>query len=398
MVDRDFPVLYSGGMSLLLGLECPECRETFKADQIQTICGTCDSPLLARYDLSRIAQQLKPEELKNRSKGLWRWRELLPAADPSHSIRLGEGDTPLLPLERIGRTLGLTSLLLKDEGLNPTGTFKSRGLSVAVSRAVELGIRDLVMPTAGNAGGALAAYCALAGVTAHVFMPADAPEVNKAEVLAHGAELHLVDGLLDEAGHSAAKQAREQGWFDVSTFKEPYRVEGKKTMGFELAESMEWALPDVLLYPTGGGTGLVGMWKAFEELEQLGWISSERPRMVSVQAEGCAPIVRAMKERAPRTSPWEAAETRAHGLRVPRVFADRLVLQVLRESRGTAVSVSEEDIDRAQSDLAEEEGILACPEGAATLAGLRHLVSEGWVASDDRVVLFNTGSGLKYLS
>lgn len=383
---------------MLLGLECPECRKTFQADQVQTICEACDSPLLAKYDLARIAKQLKPEGVKDRSKGLWRWRELLPASDPDRSIQLGEGDTPLLTLERVGKALGLTSLLLKDEGLNPTGTFKARGLTVAVTRAAELGIRDLVMPSAGNAGGALAAYSAHADAAAHVFMPADAPQVNKAEVRAYGAELHLVDGLLDEAGRAASGQAQLQGWFDVSTFKEPYRVEGKKTMGFELAESMEWALPDVILYPTGGGTGLVGMWKAFAELEGLGWIGSKRPRMVSVQAEGCAPIVRAMREDALRVRPWEHAKTKAHGLRVPRLFADRLVLRTLRESRGTAVSVSEEEIERAQTDLAQQEGILACPEGAATLAGLSHLISEGWVTKEDRIVLFNTGSGLKYLS
>jgi threonine synthase len=234
-------------------------------------------------------------------------------------------------------------------------------------------------------------------VKAHVFMPGDAPAVNKAEVRAHGACLHLVDGLLDEAGRAASKRGREEGWFNISTFREPYRVEGKKTMGFELAESLNWTLPNVILYPTGGGTGLVGMWKAFRELEELGWIGSSRPRMVSVQAEGCAPVVRAMQEGADRARTWEGAETRAHGLRVPNVFADRLILECLRKSRGTAVAVSEKDIAKAQADLAQEEGVLACPEGAATLAGLRTLADEGWISAGDQVVLFNTGSGLKYL-
>lgn len=390
-------MLYSDDMSLLLGLECPECQATFDAQHLQTICETCDSPLLARYDLARIAESVSTEEISLRSRGLWRWRELLPAAGPARSAQLGEGDTPLLPLEQIGRSLGLGSLLLKDEGVNPTGTFKARGLAVAVARAVELGVRELVIPSAGNAGGALAAYAAAAGVKAHVFMPGDAPAVNKAEVHAHGADLQLVDGLLDEAGRSASEHAREEGWFNISTFREPYRVEGKKTMGFEVAESLSWRLPDVILYPTGGGTGLVGMWKAFGELEELGWISSDRPRMVSVQAEGCAPIVRAMEEGAHRARPWQGAETHAHGLRVPHVFADRLILECLRDSQGAAVAVSEKDIAQAQADLAQKEGILACPEGAATLAGLRALASEGWISGSDQTVLFNTGSGLKYL-
>ncbi|MGD8814384.1 MAG: threonine synthase [Anaerolineales bacterium] len=385
-------------MSELLGLICPQCRNRFDASQIQSVCSNCDSPLLASYDTTKLAHRLDRDTLCERPAGIWRWAELLPVLDPTFRINLGEGDTPLLAIPRIAEEMGMETLLLKDEGVNPTGTFKARGLAVAVSRAMELGIRDFVIPTAGNAGAALAAYAARAGLNAHIFMPADAPRVNQVEASSAGADLHLVRGLIDQAGKQAAEQARLKEWFDVSTFKEPYRVEGKKTMGFELAEAMGWELPEVIVYPTGGGTGLVGMWKAFAELRQLGWINQAAPRFVSVQAAGCAPVVQAMDMGEERMQAWKDATTEAHGLRVPKPYADRLILQALRESGGKAVAVEEQEIKRAQSDLARREGILTCLEGAATLAGTRKLVQSGWLHKEERVVLFNTGSGLKYLS
>ncbi len=383
-------------MSTLTYLECPECGAHFEADKPQTFCPRCESPLLPRYDLDAASRALTPEAVASRPRGIWRWHEILPVRSAEHRITLGEGDTPLVEVPRLAREFGLEHVWVKDESQNPTATFKARGLVMAVSRALELGIREFVIPTAGNAGGALAAYAARAGVKAHVYMPADAPEVNKAEVAAAGADLVLVDGLISDAGKLAAEHARERGWWSVSTFKEPYRVEGKKTMGLEIAEAFGWHLPDVIIYPTGGGTGLVGMWKAFDELEALGWIGSERPRLVSVQSEGCAPIVRAFHEGAERARPWENAHTVAAGLRVPAAFADRLILRALRETNGTAIAVPDEEILAAQRLLAAEEGIFAAPEGAATVAALKKLVSSGWINAADTVVLFNTGSGLKY--
>jgi threonine synthase len=402
--ECEFAMNQSNGASALSHLICPECQGRFEADRLQTYCRDCQSPLLAVYDVQKLRQELTPDIVKGRQPGLWRWAELLPVRDPSNRLTLGEGDTPLLQAPRLAESLGLQKLFVKDEGINPTGTFKARGLAVAVARAMELGVRAFVIPTAGNAGGALASYAARGRVEAHVFMPQDAPTVNVEEVRAAGAELYLVNGLISDAAQAAtaaAKTAMEQGqgpWFDVSTFREPYRVEGKKTMGLELAEAFGWRLPHVIVYPTGGGTGLVGMWKAFDELEALGWIGPERPRMVSVQAEGCAPVVRAFETRAERIEPWDNASTLAAGLRVPAVFADRLVLKVLYESHGYAVSASDEEILKSQSQLAQMEGIFAAPEGAATLAGLQKLISQGWVKPDENVVLFNTGSGIKYIS
>jgi threonine synthase len=385
-------------MSYLIDLRCPECGETFSAETVQTFCHNCNAPLLPRYDLRRAAAELDREALSRRPRGMWRWRELLPVRDPANEVSLGEGDSPLLPLARIGARLGLARLTVKDESFNPTGTFKARGMAAAVSRARELGVHELVVPTAGNAGGALAAYAARAGLPAHVFMPQDAPRANALEARAYGAEVRLVPGLISDAGKLAAAEGAAHGWFDVSTFKEPYRVEGKKVMGYELAEHFGWELPEVVVYPTGGGTGLVGMWKAFDELEALGWLKrAQRPRMVSVQAAGCAPIVRAFEAGAARAAFFENAATLAAGLRVPGPFADRQILRALRESGGTAVAVSDAELLAAQKQLATEEGLFAAPEGAATLAGLARLVRQGWVRPDERVVLFNTGSGLKYL-
>jgi threonine synthase len=333
---------------------------------------------------------------------MWRWRELLPVYDPAHIVSLGEGDAPLLPLEQQGARLSLRNLFVKEEGKNPTGTFKARGLAAAVSKAKELGLSRLIIPTAGNAGGALAAYAARAVLQAVVVMPADTPRVNFLECQAAGAETVLVEGLISDAGQLAAQRAEREGWFDVSTFKEPYRPEGTKIMGYELAESFGWELPDVILYPAGGGTGLVGMWKAFAELAELGWLEGEsgrgkRPRMVAVQAAGCAPVVRAIETGAEGVEFWEGGETIASGLRVPKPFAGQLILEAIRESGGAALAVTDAELLSAQRRLAREEGIFAAPEGAATLAALEKLVERGWVRTEERIVVFNTGAGLKYL-
>jgi len=383
--------------SALTHLECPECGRKFKADRVQNICEDCRSPLLARYDMTKVAASVTRAQIAARPRGLWRWAELLPVRKESFRLTLGEGDTPLLPAPRLGKKYNLPHLFIKDESTNPTGSFKARGLCVAVARALELGCREFVIPTAGNAGGALAFYAARGGAEAHIFMPKDAPPANQKEVRAAGADLRLVDGLISDAARLAAESAAGKRWFDVSTFKEPYRVEGKKTMGLELAETFGWELPDAVIYPTGGGTGLVGMWKAFDELESLGWIGPKRPRMVTVQADGCAPVVSAFKSGAERTETWQNAHTLAAGLRVPNAFADRLILRALRESGGTAVAVSDAEILDAQAEMAHAEGLLACPEGAATLAGLRAVVRDGWLQPDETVVLFNTGTGLKYI-
>jgi threonine synthase len=386
-------------MSYLTHLECSNCASNFPAGILQSFCKSCNAPLLARYDLASARQELDRELFSKRGKGMWRWKELLPVLDPENIVSLGEGDTPLLPVPRLGNDLNMDGLFVKEESLNPTGTFKARGLSSAVSKARELGVSQFVIPTAGNAGGALAAYAAHARLDAFVFMPGDSPETNIRETRMAGADLFLVDGLISDAANAAAEQGRSQNWFDVSTFKEPYRVEGKKIMGYELAEAFSWELPDVIVYPAGGGTGLVGMWKAFAELEELGWLEKrKRPRMVAVQAEGCAPIVKAFDSRAKRCEFWENAHTIASGLRVPLSFADQLILAALQESDGRAVAVRDEAILKAQKQMSVKEGIFPAPEGAATLVALEVLIEEGWINSTDRVVLFNTGSGLKYLS
>jgi threonine synthase len=320
----------------------------------------------------------------------------MPVRDPSNIVSLGEGGKPVLKVEQLGQHLGLKRLYIKDEGQNPTGTFKALGLSAAVSRAVELNVREFVIPTAGNAGGALAAYAARAGIPAHVYMPNDAPLINILEVQMTGADLHLVQGLINDAGREAAAAAKEGGWFDVSTLKEPYRIEGKKIMGYELAEAFDWKLPDVILYPTGGGTGLIGMWKAFDEMEALGWIGSHRPRMVAVQSDGCAPIVKAFHAGADVAEPWENAATLAGGLRVPVAIGSRLMLTALKDSNGTGVALSDNKMKEAQTLLASKEGIFGSLEGAATIGALQHLVETDWIHPDESVLAFNTGSGLKH--
>jgi threonine synthase len=378
-------------------LYCPECGRTFDPETLQTYCPDCASPILTRYDLRLVQRTLTKESLATRRRGLWRWQELLPVLEERFRFTLGEGDTPMLRVDRLGCEIGLQHLYVKDESGNATGSFKARGLVAAVSKAVELGVREFVIPTAGNAGSALAAYAARSGTKAHVYMPADTPLPIQAEVRMYGTDLHLVNGLISDAAKEAAAEAKAHGWFDVSTFKEPFRVEGKKTMGLEVAEAFHWELPDVIIYPTGGGTGLVGMWKAFQELEEMGWIDSKRPRMVSVQSTGCAPVVRAFSENRERTEPWQNAETIAYGLRVPNAFADRLILRALRESGGTAISVSDADILAAQQQLSRLEGTFAAPEGAATVAAAAELFSRKLISASEKVVLFNTGTGLKYI-
>ena len=385
-------------VSYLSQLTCSECNRTFSATIVQTYCPDCQAPLLAAYNLQVVSREVNRDTFGNRPPGMWRWRELLPVYDPQYMLTLGEGDAPLLQTPRIGEELGLHRLYVKEEGRNPTGSFKARGLAAAISKAKELGINRVIIPTAGNAGGALAAYAARGGLSAYIVMPRDTPTANVEESRITGATVELVDGLISDAAEVAREKSQAEGWFDVSTFKEPYRVEGKKIMGYELAESFGWRLPDVILYPTGGGTGLVGMWKAFQELEKLGWLEdTSRPRMVAVQAEGCAPVIKAFQDGSDTCAFWKDAHTIASGLRVPKSFADKLILKALRESKGIAVSVSDAAIQNAQKHLAGSEGIFAAPEGAATLAGLQQLIEMGWVRADESIIIFNTGSGLKYL-
>jgi threonine synthase len=385
-------------MSYLSHLECSQCGKVFDCEKMQTFCTDCQAPLLAVYDLESLRKSVDRDEFWKRPAGMWRWHELLPVREPANMLTLGEGDTPLLPAQRLGEQLGLEHMYVKEEGRNPTGSFKARGLAVAVSKAKELGIEKVIIPTAGNAGGAMAAYAARAGLQSCVFIPDDTPHANVEECLIMGADVKMVSGLISDAAVLAKEKAQAEGWFDLSTFKEPYRVEGKKIMGFELAEAFDWRLPDVIVYPTGGGTGLIGMWKAFQEMESLGWLAdTSRPRMVAVQAEGCAPVTKAFEAGQDTCEFWEGAHTIASGLRVPKSFADQLILNCLYESHGIAVSVSDEDISIAQKRIATAEGIFACPEGAATLAGLIQLLQEGWVKPDERIIIFNTGTGLKYL-
>ncbi len=388
----------SGVVSLLVELVCSGCGKKFSHAHVQTFCPECQSPLLSRYDLDAARRNIDRDSIRRRVGGMWRWHELLPVVDPANVVTLGEGDTPLLRLPNLGKELSLENLFVKDESINPTGSFKARGLAAAVSKARELGVTKVIIPTAGNAGGAMAAYAARAGIQALIYMPKDTPRANVEESRMAGAEVILVDGLISDAAGMVGVKARSEGWFDLSTFKEPYRLEGKKIMGYELAEDFNWTLPDVIIYPTGGGTGLVGMWKAFAEMEAMGWLeAAKKPRMVSVQSDGCAPVVKAFEEGKEFCDFWHNAHTIASGLRVPKSFADALILEDLRQSQGTAVAVSDQSIQEAQRLLGRMEGIFAAPEGAATLAALEKLIAQKWVRPDERIVLFNTGSGLKYL-
>jgi len=384
-------------VTYLTHLECGLCGKLHKATEPQNLCTACGKPLLAKYDLAALAQVWSKASLARRHEDMWRYREILPIVSPENIVSLGETMTPLLRAKRLGDALNLKSLWIKDESRMPTGTFKARGLAMAVSKAKEFGLTELVIPSAGNAATALSVYAARAGMCAHIFMPKDAPSFNAETTRLAGAQVELVDGLITDAGRMVAERKEQKGWFDVSTLKEPYRVEGKKTMGLELAEQLGWRLPDVIIYPTGGGTGIVGMWKAFDELEQLGWIEKKRPRMISVQSTGCAPIVKAFHEGKSEAEFWENAETIAAGLRVPKAIGDFLILDILRQSGGTAVAISDAEILNAMSELASKEGVLACPEGAATLAGLKAILEKRMIEPDEEVVLFNTGGFAVYL-
>lgn len=383
--------------SFLSHLECSYCGELYDHAEPMRTCPSCERVLFARYDLEAAGAALSRDDLAGRPATMWRYHELMPVLDPANVVSLGEGMTPIISAERLARETDSPGLLVKDEGLCPTGSFKARGLSAAVSRAKELGLTRLTMPSAGNAAGALAAYCAAGGMEAHVFMPRDAPAANQQECVAYGASLTLVDGLITDAGALSMAAAEELGLFDVSTLKEPYRAEGKKTMGYEIAEQLGWTLPDVIVYPTGGGTGIVGIWKALDEMEQLGWIGSERPRMVCVQAEGCAPLVRAYAAGTEHAEPFPNPHTIAAGLRVPAAIGDYLVLRAVRDSGGTALTVTDDELVQGVRDLAQHEGIFAAPEGGALVAALRKLRESGAVTRNERVLLLVTGSALKYL-
>jgi threonine synthase len=390
------PVSFLTHLECSRGPERPQCDATYDANELHSVCEECGKPLLCRYDLEPLAQCKLREEITSRSGGMWRFREVLPVSDESNIATFGEGQTPLLHVPRLGADIGVPNLYIKDESPIATGTFKARGMAAAVSRAKELGVTKAAVPTAGNAGGALAAYGARAGMDVLILMPSDAPDINRLECEVAGAEVVLIDGLISDCAKALAERKEAEGWFDLSTLKEPYRLEGKKIMGYELAEHFDWELPDVVIYPTGGGTGLIGMWKAFAEMELIGWISGKRPRMVTVQSTGCAPIVRAFEQGAESAEPWQDAATVAAGLRVPGAIADFLMLRALRESGGTAIAVPDEEILRALRQLASAEGMVACPEGAATVVAAARLREQGWIEADERVVLFNTGSGLKY--
>ena len=384
-------------MGFLIDLVCTKTDKAYSKDQLWNLSPEADAPLFARYDLDAVAKVLRREKLAERVPTMWRYAEVLPVEDVQFQVSLGEGFTPLLQATTLGREIGVPKLYIKDEGLNPTGSFKARGMSAAISRAAELGAQAIAIPSAGNAGGATAAYAARAGLPAHIFMPKDVPQANYIECKVLGAHVELIDGLISDCGKIVASRKEAEGWFDISTLKEPYRVEGKKTMGYELAEQFDWELPEVVIYPTGGGTGLIGMWKAFDEMEQMGWIGSERPRMISVQAAGCAPIVRAYSAGDEHAEPWINAETIAAGLRVPAAVGDFLMLKAIRDSGGCALSVTDEELMASASKMAAAVGSFPAPEGAATLTALEKLVEQNLVSERDRVVLFNTGTGLKYI-
>jgi len=379
-------------------LECANCHKIYEANKLHNLCVECGKPLLVRYDLAKAAETLTKESLKNRPENLWRYKEVLPVENAENIVSFGEGFTPIFKVERLAATLAVKlNLYIKDESVNPTQSFKARGMSAAVSMALELGVKKTAAPSAGNAGGALAAYAARAGMEAHIFMPRDTPRANIIECEQTGAFVTLVDGLITDCGKIVATRKETEGWFDFSTLKEPYRVEGKKTMGYELAEQFGWTLPDVILYPTGGGTGLIGMWKAFDEMEAMGWIDGKRPRMVSVQSVGCAPIVKAFHDGEVFADEFPNAHTVASGLRVPKAIGDFLILDALRKSGGTAIAVSDEELVHAVKEIGKLEGIFTAPEGAACLPALREMIEQNLVAENETVVIFNTGAGVKYL-
>jgi len=378
-------------------LECSLCAARFPADRIHNLC-SCGGTLLVRYDLAAIKSIWSRDTLRAGRPDLWRYLPVLHVQRPESIVSLGEGMTPLIRAHHLGTAIGTQQLWVKDEGLNPTASFKARGMTTAISMARELGIRKIAIPSAGNAASAAAAYAAAARIEIHIFMPTDVPQANYVECKTLGAIVTLVDGLISDCARIVAERKDQEGWFDMSTLKEPYRVEGKKTMGYEVAEQFNWELPDAIFYPTGGGVGMIGMWKAFDELEQLGWISSKRPKMIAVQAAGCQPIVRAFEQHASRAEFWQNASTVAAGLRVPKPLGDGLILDILRASAGTAIAVSDEEILDAGRELASLEGIFAAPEGAACVTAARKLLASQFLKPSDRIVLYDTGSGLKYLS
>lgn len=383
-------------MTFMTHLECGMCGQKKETDRLWNLCPECGKPFLVRYDLEAAAKVFKPGKLAGRPANMWRYREMLPVINDENILTLGEGFTPMHRAGRLAEELEFENLYIKDEGVNPTGSFKARGLGMAVSRAKELGVTSVSIPSAGNAAGAMSAYAALAGMESHVFMPKDVPKPFVNECKALGASVTLIDGLITDCGKAARDGIEKYGRFDVSTLKEPYRIEGKKTMGYEVAEQMNWTLPDVIIYPTGGGTGLVGMWKAFDEMEKLGWIDSKRPRMVSVQAEGCAPMVKAFSEGKEFAEMWQGAKTIADGLRVPAAIGDFLILRALRESNGTALAVPDCEIMAASNLMGRTQGIFPAPEGGATLAAFKELLAQNWIKPTETVLLFNTGSGHKY--
>ncbi|HET9180967.1 MAG TPA: threonine synthase [Candidatus Angelobacter sp.] len=377
-------------MAKISYLECSKCGDHINPDQPQTVCPKDGGSLYVRFDLAALKGKFTPESLRGRVASMWRYREVLPGDEP---VTLGEGFTPML------RSRENPNLYIKDEGLNPTGSFKARGLCAAVTMARQYGLRKLAVPSAGNAASALAAYSAAAGIEANIFMPKDVPKANFVECKSYGAKVTLVDGLISDCARMVNERKQAEGWFDISTLKEPFRVEGKKTMGYEAAEQLNWELPDAIFYPTGGGVGLIGMWKAFDEMEQLGWLKtgSKRPKMVAVQAAGCAPVIKAWNEHKPVMEVWQNAHTLAAGLRVPKPYADYIILDILKQSGGTAVAVSDEQIFEGVHELASKDGVFASPEGAACLPAYQMLLKQGFLKSSDKVVLFNTGSGLKYI-
>ncbi len=385
-------------MSFLTHLECGFCKKEYASNKIWNLCPECSKPLLARYDTDTAKIAFPKEKLKGRVNTLWRYKEMLPVLKDENILSLGEGYTPLVKAKKLSKKYDHKRLFIKDEGLNPTTSFKARGLCMAISKAKELGVNDVSIPSAGNAAGAMCAYAALAGMNSFVFMPVDVPKPFIAECKAFGADVTLINGLITDCGKAAAELVKKLGRFDVSTLKEPYRLEGKKTMGYEIAEQMNWDLPDVIIYPTGGGTGLVGMWKAFDEMENLSWIGSKRPRMVSVQSTGCAPIVKAFEDGKEFADTWAGASTIADGLRVPAAVGDFLILRGIRESNGTAIAVDDKKIFECSNIIARNEGIFPAPEGGATLAAFIELKKSNWIKENDTVVLFITGSGHKYMN
>ena len=379
-------------MPLISHLECSRCHAQLDANKPQTVCTQCAGALYVRYDLSSakgtaVRDAIGSTEADHRWSGMWRYRDVLPEIDP---VTLGEGWTPMLASRRY------TNVYLKEEGANPTGTFKARGLSLAMTMARHYGIRKIAVPSAGNAGGAASAYAAAAGIEAHIFMPKDVPLANQVECIAYGAKMTLVDGLISDCARIVTERKEQEGWFDLSTLKEPFRIEGKKTMGYELAEQLSWTYPDAVFYPTGGGVGLIGMWKAFEELEELGWVTGKRPKMIAIQAAGCAPVARAWEEHQQVSQMWQNGATFASGLRVPKPYGDYIILDIVRKSRGTVVALTDEQIFASLLDWASNEGVFLSPEGAAATAAYDHLLATGFLQASDRVVLFNTGSGNKY--